>query len=162
MQMIMKEFIADEKARLQKLFDEFNAKGSWMEMREGDDEPLDFGLIDSYIVTRVAPHFDSAGNLTKTDFWLMFKSAGYNNGFQYTHTIKIVDWSQEDTYLLDFADDRGRRFHIELLFPTQDVEMVADWKDWQRYKTENRRLFDTIDTQLLEEHNRVAEEWDAA
>lgn len=160
--MIMKDFIANEKARLQKLFDEFNVKGSWMEMREGNDEPLDFGLIDSYTVTRVALHFDVAGNLTRTDFWLMFKSAGYNNGFQHTHTIKVVDWSQEDTYLIDLADDRGRRFHVELLFPTQDVEMVEDWKDWQQYKSENKAVFERIDTQLLEEHVRIAEQWDAA
>ena len=158
----MKDFIANEKARLQRLFDEFNTKGSWMEMREGNDEPLGFGLIDSYLITRVAPHFDTAGRLTRTDFWLMFKSAGYNNGFQYTHTIKVIDWSQEDTYLIDLMDDRGRKFHIELLFSTQDVEMVADWKDWQRYKAENKAMFEQIDAQLLEEHIRIAEEWDAA
>lgn len=158
----MKEFIADEKAKLQRLFDEFNKKGSWMKMREGSDEPLDFGLIDSYIVTRVAPHFDTSGNVTKTDFWLMFKSAGYNNGWQYAHTIRIVDWSQEDGYLIDLIDDRGRKFHIELLFPTQDAEMVADWDDWERYKSENKVAFKQIDAQLLEEHIRIAEEWDAA
>lgn len=158
----MKDFIANEKARLQRLFDEFNIKGSWMEMREGNDEPLDFGLIDSYIVTRVAPHFDAAGSVTKTDFWLMFRSAGYNNGWQYAHTVKVLDWSQEDAYLIDLVDDRSRRLHIELLFPTQDVEMVADWKDWQRYKAENKATFEQIDAQLLEEHIQIAGEWDAA
>lgn len=159
--MILNEFIANEKAKLQRPFDEFNKKGSWMEMREGDDEPLNFGLIDSYIVTRVAPHFDTIGNVTKIDFWLMFKSAGYNNGWQYAHTIKVVDWNQEDGYLIDLTDDRGRSFHIELLFPTQDVDMVADWKDWQRYKTENKAVFELIDAQLFKEHTQIAEEWDA-
>lgn len=158
----MKDFIANEKARLQRLFDEFNTKGSWMEMREGNDEPLGFGLIDSYLITRVAPQFDTAGNMTKTDFWLMFKSAGYNNGWQYAHTIKVVDWGQEDGYLIDLTDDRGRRFHIELLFPTQNVELIADWEDWQHYKSENKAVFEQIDAQLLEEHVRIAEEWDAA
>ena len=96
----MKEFIASEKARLQALFDEFNRDGSL----DGDAggrrrRRCQFGLVDSYTVTRVAPHFDAAGNVTKTDFWLMFKSVGYNNGYQYAHTIKVVDWSQDDTYL---------------------------------------------------------------
>lgn len=158
----MKDFIADEKARLQSLFDEFNGKGSWMEMREGKDEPLEFGLIDGYIVTRVAPHFDVSGNVTKTDFWLLFKSAGYNNGWQYAHTIKIIDWSQDDTYLLDLTDDLGRQYHIELLFPTLDIALCADWKYWQGYKLQNKAMFDTIDAQILDEHVRIAERWNDA
>lgn len=156
----MNEFIATEKSRLQALFYPFNANGSWMEMREGEYDPLQFGLIDSYIVTRVAPHFDAAGNITKTDLWLLFKSAGYNNGWQYAHTIKIVNWSQDDTYLLDLTDDRGRRYHMELLFPTLDLALCADWKDWQRYKTKNATMFERIDAQLLEEHVRIAEAWE--
>ena len=97
--MSMRDYIASEKARLQKLFDEFNEKGSRMEMREGSDDPLEFGLIDGYTVTRVAPHFDASGSVTRTDFWLLFKSAGYNNGWQYAHTIKVIDWNQDDAYL---------------------------------------------------------------
>lgn len=159
--MILNEFIASEKAKLQKLFDEFNTTGSWMEMREGNGDPLNFGLIDSYLITRVAPHFDTNGNVTRTDFWLLFKSAGYNNGWQYAHTIKVVDWGQEDGYLIDLTDDRRRKFHIELLFPTQDVEMVSDWKDWQRYKAENKAMFEQIDAHLFEEHVQIAEEWNA-
>jgi hypothetical protein len=158
----MIDFIAEEKARLQGLFDSFNEKGSWMEMREGKDGPLEFGLIDSYTVTRVAPHFDAAGNVTKTDFWLLFKSAGYNNGWQYAHTIKVVEWTQEDTYLLDLTDDRGRRYHMELLFSIQDRALALDWKSWQSYKAENTTMFEQIDSQLLDEHIRIAEEWNAA
>lgn len=158
----MRDFIAEEKARLQGLFDQFNENGSWMEMREGKDGPLEFGLIDSYTVTRVAPHFDAAGNVTKTDFWVLFKSAGYNNGWQYVHTIKVVEWSQDDTYLLDLTDDRGRRYHIELLFPIQDRVLALDWKSWQSYKAENTTMFEQIDSQLLDEHTRIAEGWNAA
>lgn len=155
----MQEFISGEKAKLQDLFLPFNETGSWMELRESGCQPLRIGIIDSYLVTRVAPHFDAQGNVTRTDFWLFFKSAGYNNGFQYAHTIKVVDWSQEDTYLLDLTDDLGRRFHIELLFPTLDIAMVADWNDWQTYRRQNPDLFERIDADLLEEHIRIAEEW---
>lgn len=155
----MQDLIEDKKAKLQEMFRPFNEAGSWMELRQSGFQPLRIGLIDSYLVTRLAPHFDAQGNVTKTDFWLLFESVGYNNGFQYAHTIKVVDWSQEDTYLLDLTDDLGRRFHIELLFPTLDVDMVADWKDWQAYKRQNQDRFQQIDAELLEEHIRIAEEW---
>lgn len=158
----MIEFIAEEKAKLQALFDEFNRDGSLMVMREGCDTPLPFGLIDSYIVTRVAPHFDAAGAVTKTDFWLMFKSVGYNNGFQYAHTIKAMDLSREDTYELDLTDDRDRRYHIELIMDATEHDYVIAWGKWQRYKAENRSEFDVIDAQLFEEHTKIAEGWDAA
>jgi hypothetical protein len=154
------DFIASEKARLQSLFAQFNRDGSWMEMREAHYEPLRFGLIDSYTITRVAPHFDAQGNITKTDFWLLFKSAGYDEGFQYSHTIKVVDWSQDDTYLIDLTDDRGRGYHIELIMDATEWEEVAAWKRWQLYKAENRDRFAEIDAQLLAEHTVMAEVWE--
>ena len=156
----MKEFIASEKARLQALFDEFNRDGSIMEMRERRDTPLPFGLIDSYTITRVAPHFDAAGNVTKTDFWVMWKSVGYNNGCQYTHTIKVVAWSSEDSYELDLTDDLGRRYHIELIMDITEHDYVVDWRTWQSYKAENAAEFEIIDAQLLDEHTKIAEAWE--
>ncbi|MCL5105430.1 MAG: hypothetical protein M1133_15150 [Armatimonadetes bacterium] len=158
----MKEFIATEKAGLQVLFDEFNRDGSIMVVREGRDAPLPLGLVDSYTVTRVAPHFDGAGNVTKTDFWVMFKSVGYNNGYQYTHTIEVTDWSQDDTYELDLTDDRGRRYHIELIMDATEHDYVVDWGEWQSYKAKNSSEFVIIDAQLLAEHTRIAEGWDVA
>jgi len=158
----MRDFIANEKEKLQALFAEFNKDGSIMVMREGRDTPLPFGLIDSYTVTRIAPHFDAAGNVTTTDFWLMFKSVGYNNGYQYTHTIKVAGWSQDDTYLIDLTDDRGRAYHIELIMDATEHDYVVAWRKWQGYKAENAAEFQIIDAQILEEHIRIAEEWDAA
>ena len=158
----MKEFIASEKTRLQTLFDEFNRDGSIMVMREGHDAPLPLGLVDSYIVMRVAPSFDAAGNITKTDFWVMFKSVGYNNGCQYAHTIKIVGWGREDTYELDLTDDLGRRYHIELIMDVTEHDDVVDWRAWQNYKGENPAEFEIIDAQILAEHTAIAEGWDAA
>ena len=156
----MKEFIANEKTRIQALFDEFNRDGSIMVMREGRDTPLPFGLIDSYTVTRVAPHFDAGGEVTRVDFWLLLRMLGYDEGFQHTHTIKVVSWSQEDSYLLNLLDDRDRRFHIELIFPDQEPDQAADWKRWSGYKAENRDRFERIDAELLSEHTRFAEEWE--
>ena len=156
----MKEFIATEKARLQSLFDEFNRNGSIMEMREGRDTPLSLGLVDSYTVTRVAPHFDAAGNVTKTDFWVMWKSVGYNNGYQYTHTIKVVAWGSEDSYELDLTDDLGRRYHIEMIMDVSEHDYVLDWCAWQNYKAANAAEFEIIDAQLLGEHTKIAEAWE--
>lgn len=158
----MQDFIANEKIKIQTLFDGFNRDGSIMVMHEGNDTPLPFGLIDSYTVTRIAPHFDGTGNVTKTDFWLMFKSVGYNNGYHYTHTTKVVNWNQEDTYLIDLTDDRGRRYHVELIMDVTEHDYVVAWRKWQRYKAENAVEFEAIDAQILEEHIRIAEEWDAA
>jgi len=156
----MKEFIASEKARLQALFDGFNRDGSIMVMREGRDTPLPLGLVDSYTVTRVAPHFDAEGNITKTDFWVMWKSVGYNNGCQYAHTIKIVVWGREDSYELDLTDDRGRRYHIELIMDVTEHDYVVDWRAWKSYKADNAAEFEIIDAQLLEEHTKIAEAWE--
>ena len=158
--MTLKDFIASERARLQSLFEQFNRDGSWMEVREPGYEPLTLGLVDSYTVTRVAPHFDAEGNVTKTDFWLIWKSVGYNNGFQYTHTIKVVDWSQDDTYLIDLTDDRGRVHHVELIMDVTEHDYVVSWGKWQRYKAENREMFGQIDAQLLAEHTAMAEGWE--
>ena len=133
-----------------------------MVMREGHDAPLPLGLVDSYTVTRVAPHFDAQGNVTKTDFLVMFKSVGYNNGYQYTHTIKVVGWGREDTYELDLTDDRGRHYHIELIMDVTEHYYVLDWRKWQSYKAENAAEFEIIDAQLLAEHTTIAEGWNAA
>lgn len=157
--MNISDFIASEKARLQSLFDEFNRDGSIMVIREAHYTPLEFGLVDSYTVTRVAPHFDAAGSVTKVDFWLLFKSVGYNNGCQYSHTIKVVSWSQDDTYMIDLVDDRGRRYHIELIMDATEHDYVVSWGKWQRYKRENSEMFETIDAQILAEHIEMSESW---
>jgi hypothetical protein len=156
----MKEFIEKEKARLQALFEPFNTGGSWMTLAEKGRGSVRVGFVDGFTVTRVAPHFDAGGEVTRVDFWLLLRMLGYDEGFQHIHTIKIVSWSQDDTYLLDLLDDRDRRFHIELIFPDQEPDQAADWKRWSGYKAENRDRFERIDAELLSEHTRIAEEWE--
>ncbi len=94
------------------------------------------------------------------DFWLFHKALGYHEGFQHAHTIKVVRWSQEDTYLLDLVDDRDRRFHIELIFPELERDLGADWKQWRQFKAQNREMFERIDQELLTEHIKIAENWE--
>jgi len=123
-------------------------------------EPVRLGPIGGYTVPRVGPHLDAGGEVKRVDFWLLFKAVGYDEGFQHAHTVKVVRWSEEDTYLIDLTDDRGRRFHVELVFPDQEPDLAADWRRWRRYKSENRDRFERIDVDLLAEHVRIAEEWE--
>ena len=155
----MNELIDQEKNRLQALFEPFHQGGSWMTLSEGRQEAIPLGVIDSYTVTRVAPHFDARGTVTRVDFWLFFRTLGYDEGFQHAHTVKVVRCSQRDTYLLDLVDDRGRRFHIELIFPEQEPDLAADWNQWREYKAANRERFERIDAELLAEHIEIAESW---
>lgn len=168
----MKEFLQAEKARLQAQFNLLNTRGSWMEIKGDDGKVFIKTLVDSYTVTRIAPSFDPQGNLNKTDFWLLWKSAGYNNGFQYSHTIKVVkvfvDDTLDDTFqgrqikawiVADLTDDRQRLHHIELIEPTQDREYAQDWCEWQSFKVDNAERFARIDAEILKEHLKIAEEW---
>lgn len=155
----MKDFIEKEKNRLQALFEPFNAGGSWMTLAENNYKTVRLGLVDGFTVTRVAPHFSSAGEITHVDFWLLIKMVGYHEGFQHAHTIKVISWSQEDSYLLDLTDDRGRRFHIELIFPELERNLAADWKTWTGYKAKNHERFESIDADIFSEHLAIAEEW---
>ena len=145
----MSDYTDQEMRRLQALFDAFKKTGSTMTLAEDGYSTIDLGLQDSYIVTRVKG----------SDFWLFHKEAGYNNGFQYSHTIRVVSWFQEDTYMLDLVDDRGRRFHIELIFPELEPDLAEAWQSWQAYRQANRKSFKQMDAQLLEEHLQIAETW---
>ena len=160
----MKAFIEDEKKRLQGLLRLFNERGSRMAVFGEDKVRLFDELVDSVVVTRIAPHFNAQGNHTHSDFWLLWKSVGYNNGWQYAHTVKIVKVQVRDTLedswlIVDLTDDQGRRLHVELIEPVIEKDYAADWKRWQDYKTENAEMFARVDADLLEEHLRIAEEW---
>ena len=130
-----------------------------MTLAEGREAPIHLGVIDAYTLTRVAPHFDARGDVTRVDFWLFFKALGYDEGFQHAHTVKVVRWSQEDSYEIDLVDDRERRLHIELIVPRLERDLAADWNRWRDYKAANRERFERIDADLLEEHVEMAEGW---
>ena len=123
-----------------------------MRLDDGPGEPIVLGIMEGYRVTR--------GEVTRVDFRLFHKALGCHEGFQHAHTVKVVRWSQEDTYLLDLVDDRDRHFHIELIFPELERDLAADWNQWRKYKTKNMAMFERIDAELLAEHIEIAEEWD--
>ena len=111
-------------------------------------------------MTRIAPFFDAQGAVTRIDFWLLWKSIGYDEGYQYAHTITVVKCLVVDPGIeIELTDDQGRRHLLELIEPHQEAELAGDWKRWRQYREENRERFDEIDRELLAEHIRIAEEW---
>jgi len=156
----MREFIEAEMDKIRGVFEPFNTRGSWMKFRDQGEDWIRLGLVDGFTVTRVAPHFDASGEVKKVDFWLLFKMAGYDEGFQHAHTVKVVEWSQQDTYLIDMTDDRGREYHVELIFPDLEPDLAADWRGWQKYKTSIADRIARIDEELLAEHVQIAEDWE--
>lgn len=156
----MSDLVRIECHKLQNLFAPFNSKGAWMSVDMIDGQkPIDFGLMDSFVPIRVLPYVDKSGDVTSVVFWLLFKSAGYNNGWQYSHTKKMVSWIQDDTYELDLVDDDGWKYHIELIFPELDPGMKKLWDDWQKYKRSRAQYFKEIDRNILRDHVDIANNW---
>lgn len=156
----MKEFIEQETARLQAMFGRMNTEGTRITVFSADGSRLCGDLVDSLRVTRIAPFFDTQGAVTRIDFWLLWKSIGYDEGFQYAHTIKVVKCHVEDPGIeIELTDDHGRRHLLELIEPHQEEGWARDWKRWQQYRAENRERLEEIDRDLLAEHIRIAEEW---
>ena len=170
--MTMKDFIEQEKQRLQVALLWFNSRGSRMTVSERGSGVFLDTLVDSFTVTRIAPHFDAAGNHLRTDFWLLWKALGYDEGFQYAHTIKVINVQVDDNLtaghegkettawlIVDLTDDLGRIHHIEVIEPVSEPELAADWQRWIAYRQKNAERFLRIDDQLQAEHLRIAEDW---
>jgi hypothetical protein len=169
----IQEIMESEKARIQSLLCLFNERGGYLKVSdEGNAEPFVQTLVDSFTVTRVAPVFDAHGRLVDSVFWLLWKSVGYNNGFQYCHTTKIEKAYVDDTLesqfqgnpvnawlIVELTDDRKRIHHIELIEPNQERELAEDWQEWQVYKRDNAEIFRKIDAEILKEHLTIAREW---
>lgn len=156
----MKEFIERETSRLQAMFTRMNAEGARITVFNADGSRLFGDLLDSLRVTRIAPFFDTRGAVTRTDFWLLWKSVGYDEGYHYAHTIKVIKCRVVDPGIeIELTDDQGRRHLLELIEPHQEAELARDWKRWRQYCEEKRARFEEIDRELLAEHIRIAEEW---
>lgn len=138
-----------EAERLQALFAPFNEHGAFIVLAEDGMETLNLGLVDSFLVTR------AAGDV----FWLFFKMVGYDAGWQFAHTIKVMSWAQEDVFLMDLVDDRGRRFHVEQIFPETEADLVKAWRRWRAYHKNSVELFEVVDAELLSQHVEIALGW---
>lgn len=158
-EMMNKKEIVAHKKRIQSYFDPFNKKGSTLSIKWPENrEFLMLGIYDSFEVIRVVPFVNKKGEIIRTVFWLFFKSLGYDQGFQFCHTKKMVKMNQEDTYELDLVDDRGYKYHIELIFPELEPELAKTWEKWKEYKEARAEWFASADPQIREWHLQIAKE----
>lgn len=169
----MKEVIAQEKARIQNLFRLFNQNGCRMQVREHGGENFIDTIVAEWIVTRIAPRFDSTGRITRVDFWVLWKELGYTESRRCCHTTKVIGVDVDDTLpaeiddqtvdawlIVELTDTRGRIHHVEMIEPVTDPDHAADWKQWTKYRADNPDLFKRVDESVLQEHLEMAEEWE--
>ncbi len=169
----MEKMILEEKARIQELFHWFNERGCRIQIRERGSENFIDTVAAELTVTRIAPHFDASGNITRTDFWLLWKELGYQEGFNYSHTIKVIQSSVDDMLtgqsggteinawlIVELTDDLDRVYHLEMIEPVSEPSFAKEWEEWQVFRKDNRDLFMRIDAEILAEHIKIAEEWE--
>ena len=125
------------------LFAKANQFGSDMVLASPDHpKGTPLGMVDSYLVLRSTPEA----------FWVMFKMVYFEQGQQYTHTIKVVDARMLAPGALLLTDDEQRTF---LIGPTETED---EWQEWLRYRAEHGNLAADAES-LLETHTHVAFNW---
>ena len=153
----MKENELKEQARLQKIFDEFTKAGSWLIWTNFDFDPLDFGVIDGWEVTRVLEV-----KTGKFYFWLHFRIPGFQEEGHYAHTLLITDMNQDDGYEMDLVDSEKRNYHIEHLVGEVDPEYrVNQWEWWSKFVAANQEKIQKARASVRAEHLEIANEWTA-
>lgn len=135
-----------------------NRNGSIMKCSDDDGE-LFTTIVDSMIITR-----KESDNL-----WLFWKAAGYDQGQQYAHTIKITNLTIDDSVndkdsgkqwvSLIFSDDKGRRYTLEMILPSLFPQEYKHWVKWTKYRNEHQKGFRATDERLLKEHQEIADTW---
>lgn len=169
----MEKLIAEEKARIQKQLHWFNERGCRLQIREHGGENFIDTIAAELTVTRIAPHFDAAGKVIRTDFWLLWKELGYQEGFNYSHTIKVVNVSVDDTLtaqsdgaeinawlIAELTDDLNRIYHLEMIEPVSEPAYAKQWETWLAARKDNRNMFMRMDSEILAEHIKIAEGWE--
>ena len=137
--------------QMQAIFDRFNTQGSWAALYWPDGDYTRLGVQAHWEIARVGE--DGA-------CWITHRAVGYQQGWQFVHTLKIVRAASEDPpYELDLVDDRGRQLHVEAIEPHTEPDETALWQEWLAYREANAALFAQIDRQLRAEHRHIAETW---
>lgn len=169
----MEKLIAEEKARIQKQLHWFNERGCRLQIREHGGEKFIDTIAAELTVTRIAPHFDAAGKFIRTDFWLLWKELGYQEGFNYSHTIKVVNVSVDDTLtaqsdgaeinawlIAELTDDLNRIYHLEMIEPVSEPAYAKQWETWLAARKNNLDIFLRMDSEILAEHIKISEGWE--
>ena len=169
----MKEFLDKIKAGLQDQLSLMNSDGCRLSVRENEDRPFINTLAVECTVTRVAPRFTASGEYLRSDFWLLWKEIGYQEGLRYAHSIKVVDICMDDSksvlkgdatmdawLAVELTDDLGRIHRLEVIEPFSEPEQAADWKAWLKFRSKNKEMFASLDAQIAEEHAKIVEAWE--
>ena len=137
---------------LQQVFSHLNEAGCWLGIYWPDGDYTRIGVQARLEITHVA---DDAAAV-----WVTLWSVGYQEGWQFVHTIKVVRWSSDDPPLeIDLVDERGRQCHIEAIEPITEPDEAAIWQAWQAFREHEQALFTDIDAVFREEHRQIAATW---
>jgi len=137
---------------LKTVLEHLNTVGCWLGIFWPDGDYTRLGVQARLEITRVA---DDAAAV-----WVTLWSVGYQEGWQFVHTINVVRWSSDDPPLeIDLVDERGRQFHIEAIEPITEPDEAAVWQAWQAFRDREQALFASIDAALHEEHRQIAATW---
>lgn len=133
-----------KKEDLQNMLKFINRNGSIMRIIDIDGDQL-FPMIDSFIVQAVAGQAIT----------VQWREVGYDFGPQYIHTVDFVKFEIDDftedkydgkqIFIFDAVDDIGRAYHCEMIAKEVEPGPYASWKQWNKYKTDNKELFDYLE-----------------
>ncbi len=109
---------------------------------------------------RAAPPFPKIHLPPITEICLAYGATAFLSCFWPRNKMHLVghqalcpcDTLENGWHIVDLTDDRGRRFHVELIEPITEADYARDWRDWQKYKAANAGTFVRIDAELLREH----------
>lgn len=149
----MTDQLRAEQARLQALFNQANQHGATVELADPppDDLLMDLGMAVQFTVTRVAPRL--VDGKPRSDFWLRWKARGYEQGEQFTHTIKVIREALVRPDGLLLVDDRDRTFVVTVPAPAEE------WARWQEHATTHAADLAYADAILDPFHQHLAEQW---
>ena len=129
-----------------------NTHGSWLGIFWPDGDYTRIGVQARLEM----PRFAEDGSAV----WVTLWSIGYQEGWQYVHTVKVVRWSSDDMpYELDLVDDRGRQCHLEAIEPYTEPHEAVVWQEWLAYRAREATRFVEIDASLRAENQHIADTW---
>jgi hypothetical protein len=137
---------AQEREQAQALVEPFNRSGAEVTLL-ADGRQFRLGPGVTFRVLRVAE--DAAGGV---DFWLFWQALAYQEGPQFSHTVRIVSAAAAAADDLRLTDSAGQVLHLVPLD-------AATWKQWQNYRRQHAGMFARVDRELLEEHQYIADHW---
>lgn len=153
--------LKEEKRELQALFEPFEEL-AFMQVSNADESFLvEIPLLVAIQVQRIGIDFDAEGEEIGRCAWITFVDAAFEQGPQFTHTLKIIEWGYNgpDEYIILMRDFSGRHFRLEQIYPDLEPARARTVAAWVDYKVRGGQdLIARLDA-ALEAHRGIAEEW---